>query len=91
MVWKKSGRKTLSIPKHEYVNGCLVRLEDLSFDQAEAVLAYKQRDSRLSYAEIALLLGFVDRDFMDNPDESDDQDDLLIETPAGESSQSHLE
>lgn len=50
-----------SLLKHETVNGYLVRLEDLSFDQAEAVLDFKRRNPRLSQGEVALLLGFVDR------------------------------
>ena len=55
------GRKQLSVPTHETVNGYLVRLEDLSFDQAEAVIEFKRRNPRLGYGEIALLLGYADR------------------------------
>ncbi|THB67826.1 MAG: hypothetical protein D6B26_01225 [Spirochaetaceae bacterium] len=77
-------RRKLSVPKHEYVNGYLVRLEDLSFDQAESVIAFKRRNPKLGYGEIALLLGYVDRKSSDDDSaqlnlgyESDfDQEDL---------------
>ncbi|GAB6091350.1 hypothetical protein [Spirochaeta dissipatitropha] len=59
------------IPKHEIVNGYLVRLEDLSFDQAEAVMSFKQRNPRLGFGEIALLLGYVDRVRVDEPAEEE--------------------
>ncbi|AFG38032.1 hypothetical protein [Spirochaeta africana] len=63
------GRKKLSVPKHETVNGYLVRLEDLSFDQAEAVMDFKRRNPRLGYGEIALLLGYADRILTDGTGE----------------------
>ncbi|MFW6363133.1 MAG: hypothetical protein ACOC0D_04745 [Spirochaeta sp.] len=68
------GRKKLSIPKHEIVNGYLVRLEDLSFDQAEAVMEFKLRNQKLSYGEIALLLGFADRVRVDGVGENEADD-----------------
>lgn len=54
----------------ERIGEYFIRLELLSFEQAEAVIVYQQQHPKLCFGEIALLLDFISDEDLKGYEES---------------------